>query len=96
MVEGQLELLLLVRKAEEVVRRLELAITDDWQLSPKLHPERLVENPTPLGIGHAHTLVQKISDPRAPCRRVLETRQRVRAADATLDAIVCSRSPSSE
>src|SRR4029453_8300731 len=51
MVEGQLELLPLAGKAEEVVRRLELAITDDRQLAPKLHPEHLVADPTPLRIG---------------------------------------------
>ena len=42
-VERQLELLLLAGHAEEVVRRLELAVADDRQLAPELEPERLVE-----------------------------------------------------
>src|SRR2546421_926189 len=42
-VERQLELLVLAGKAEEVVGRLELAVSHDVQVAPELHAERLVE-----------------------------------------------------
>src|SRR6266540_2380104 len=57
-VERQLELLLLARKAEEVVRRLELAVAHDRQLAPELHSESLVEGAAPLRIGDADHRVQ--------------------------------------
>src|SRR5205814_8731812 len=42
-VEGELELLVLAGHAEEVVRRLLLAVPDDVHVATELHPERLVE-----------------------------------------------------
>src|SRR4051794_25540853 len=42
-VQRQLELLVLAREPEEVVRRLLLAAADDVHVATKLHPERLVE-----------------------------------------------------
>src|SRR6266545_3260742 len=57
-VERQLELLLLAGEAEEVVRRLELAVAHDRQLAPELHAERLVERAAPVRIGDADHRVQ--------------------------------------
>jgi hypothetical protein len=50
-VEGQLELLVLAGHAEEVVRRLLLAVAHDVHVAAKLEPERLVEGPALLRIG---------------------------------------------
>src|SRR5919197_452446 len=50
-VERELELLLLAREAEEVVRRLQFAVADDVEVAAVLHPERLVEGTALLGIG---------------------------------------------
>src|SRR5204863_10048854 len=50
-VEGELELLLLAGDAEEVVRRLELAVAHDRKLTAELESERLVKGPTLLWIG---------------------------------------------
>src|SRR5947209_690215 len=49
-VQRELELFLLAGEAEEVVRRLELAVTDDRELASRLHAERLVERAALLGI----------------------------------------------
>src|SRR5215207_9703389 len=58
MVEGQLQLLLLIGNAEEVVRRLEFAVPDDVQLAAELEPERLVEAATPLRVRDAEHRVE--------------------------------------
>src|SRR5947208_1245297 len=50
-VEGELELLLLAGKAEEVVRRLLLAASDDVEVAAELEAERLVERPAALRVG---------------------------------------------
>jgi len=46
-VERQLELLIMPGNAEEIVRRLPLAVADDVHLATELEPERLVERPAP-------------------------------------------------
>src|SRR5258706_4246137 len=50
-IEGELELLLLVGHPEEVVRRLLLAAADDVHVATELEPERLVEGAALLRIG---------------------------------------------
>src|SRR5262249_43231308 len=57
-VEGELELFLLAGHAEEVVRRLELAVPDDRELATELHAERLVEGTAPVRIGDPDHRVQ--------------------------------------
>jgi hypothetical protein len=42
-VEGELELFVLFRNAEEVVRRLEFAVADDREFAAELEPEGSVE-----------------------------------------------------
>src|SRR5262249_43833716 len=53
-VEGQLQLGLVAREREEVVRRFELALADDVQVALELHPERLVERAAPVRVGDAN------------------------------------------
>src|SRR5581483_11488775 len=68
-VEGQLELLVLAGEAEEVVRRLELAVADDRELAAELHPQRLVEGTTPLDVGDPDHRVQVPGHGRDPSDR---------------------------
>jgi hypothetical protein len=57
-VERELELLVLAGDAEEVVRRLPLAVPDDVHVAPELQAERFVEGPSPPRIGDPEHRVQ--------------------------------------
>ena len=57
-VEGQLELRVLARGAEEVVRRLLLAVADDVELAPELEAEGFVKGPAPGRVGDADHRVE--------------------------------------
>ena len=56
----QLEDVLVVSEREEVVRRLELAVSDDVHVAGEAEAECLVEAAAPLGIGDANHGVQEI------------------------------------
>src|SRR4051812_42762737 len=63
-VEGQLEHRLLVADAEEVVRRLELSVSDDLHVALEAEAERLVEPTALLGVSDPHHRVQKLGHDR--------------------------------
>ena len=62
----ELELRVLARDAEEVVRRLPLAVADDVHVAAELEAERLVEGAAPLRIGdpvHRVQIARHAPDP---------------------------------
>src|SRR5207244_2679694 len=70
---------------EEVVRRLELAVADDRQLTPKLHPEGLIKSPTPLGVGDPHHRMEEPRQAENPTRAGISAS----AAWRSRDVVVC-------
>src|SRR5262249_37820671 len=66
-VERELELLDLPRRAEEVVGRLELPVTNDRKLAPELQSERLVEGPASVRVGGSIHRVEEAAHGRIIC-----------------------------
>ena len=71
-VVGELEDVLLIADREEVVRRLELAVTDDVHVAAEGEPERLVERAALLRIGDTDHRVQEVGHRRGNPRSWLE------------------------
>src|SRR5215211_1356888 len=90
-VQRQLELFVLPRDPEEVVRRLELAIPHDRQLAAGFEAERLVERPALGGVGDAVHRVQEARHARIVGSRATGV---PRQSPAALSARACTRGQS--